>query len=188
MDTAFKDQTACCYCKLWYAVVHIPRGHDRGKLLLPEGNVSDDIRLDSFHVHALSLKQNLVSCDSLVVIATGYWQESPGSILTMQDFSLLHSTQAGSEAHPASYPMSTGGKAARAWNWLLTSTVELYRHSTGANLRLHLTFLSCNWFCLSWFHMWNKAKYLVRNIKRINIGNSNFRLLLLCYEYDLRTP
>jgi hypothetical protein len=43
-----------------------------------------------------------------------------------QKFSLLHSVQTGSEAHPASYPMGTGGsfpggKAAAAWGWPLTS-------------------------------------------------------------------
>jgi hypothetical protein len=31
-----------------------------------------------------------------------------------QEFSLLHVVQTGSEAHPASYPMGTGGKAAGA--------------------------------------------------------------------------
>jgi hypothetical protein len=31
-------------------------------------------------------------------------------------FFLLHSVQTGSEALPASYPMSTGDKAARAWS------------------------------------------------------------------------
>jgi hypothetical protein len=42
----------------------------------------------------------------------------------VQDFS-LHSIQTGSGAHPASYPMGTGGsssggKVARAWSWPLT--------------------------------------------------------------------
>jgi hypothetical protein len=41
-------------------------------------------------------------------------------------FSLLHNVQTGSEAHPASYLMGTGGsfavgKAAGAWSWLLIS-------------------------------------------------------------------
>jgi hypothetical protein len=54
--------------------------------------------------------------------------------------SLLHRVQTGSEAHPASYPMSTGssfsgGKVAGAWIWPLISLkcqgqecVELYLH------------------------------------------------------------
>jgi hypothetical protein len=33
----------------------------------------------------------------------------------------LHVTQTGPHSHPASYPMSTGGKAAWAWNWPFTS-------------------------------------------------------------------
>jgi hypothetical protein len=42
------------------------------------------------------------------------------------NFSLHHGVQNGSEAHPASYPMGTGGsfpegKAAGAWIWPLTS-------------------------------------------------------------------
>jgi hypothetical protein len=42
------------------------------------------------------------------------------------NFSLHHRVQNGSGAHPASYPMGTsvsfsGGKAARAWSWPLTS-------------------------------------------------------------------
>jgi hypothetical protein len=45
--------------------------------------------------------------------ATGWkaWVQFP----TVQDFSLLHSVQTGSVAHPASYPVVTGGKAAGAW-------------------------------------------------------------------------
>jgi hypothetical protein len=38
-----------------------------------------------------------------------------------KDFSLHHSVQAGSGAHPASYQMGTGGKVPRAWSWTLTS-------------------------------------------------------------------
>jgi len=42
------------------------------------------------------------------------------------NFSLHHRDQNGSGAHPASYPMGTGGsslgsKAAGAWSWPLTS-------------------------------------------------------------------
>jgi len=36
-------------------------------------------------------------------------------------FPLHHSVQTGSGAHPASYPMSTGGTADGAWKWPLTS-------------------------------------------------------------------
>jgi hypothetical protein len=44
-----------------------------------------------------------------------------------QEFSLLHVVQTGSGAHPASYPMATGGffpggEAAGAWSWPLTSS------------------------------------------------------------------
>jgi hypothetical protein len=44
-----------------------------------------------------------------------------------QHFSLFHSVQTGSEAHPASYPMGSGGdfpwgEAAGAWRWSLTFT------------------------------------------------------------------
>jgi hypothetical protein len=36
-----------------------------------------------------------------------------------QNFSLFH-VQTGSVAHPASYPVDTGGKAVGAWSWPLT--------------------------------------------------------------------
>jgi hypothetical protein len=44
----------------------------------------------------------------------------------VKDVSLLHSVQADSGAHPASYPMGTGGsfpgdKAAGVWSWPLVS-------------------------------------------------------------------
>jgi hypothetical protein len=63
-----------------------------------------------------------------------------------QDFSPLHLVQTGSGAHPASYPMDTGGafpggKAAGAWSWPLTSNqcpgqeyVDLYINT---HIRLH---------------------------------------------------
>jgi hypothetical protein len=41
--------------------------------------------------------------------ATGYWLEGPGSITGIAKFCLLHSFQAGSGAHPASYPMGIRG-------------------------------------------------------------------------------
>jgi hypothetical protein len=37
-------------------------------------------------------------------------------------YSLFSRVQAGSGTHPASYPMSTGGKAAGTWCWPLSST------------------------------------------------------------------
>jgi hypothetical protein len=77
------------------------------------------------------------SRDSSVSIATGYglefdpWQG--------QDFSLLCSIQTSSGAHPASYPMGTGGdfprgEVARVWSWSHLPLVprpwmvELYLH------------------------------------------------------------
>jgi len=36
-------------------------------------------------------------------------------------FSLLCRVQTSSVAHPVSYPVGTGGKAARTWSWPLTS-------------------------------------------------------------------
>jgi hypothetical protein len=41
----FKDQTqAYCYYKLRFGISHIPRGHDRDKLLMSEGGVPDEVR------------------------------------------------------------------------------------------------------------------------------------------------
>jgi hypothetical protein len=69
-----------------------------------------------------------MSRDSVVGIATGYGLEkrgigvpSPGRVKNF-----LHVVQTGSEAHPASYPLGSGGsflggKAAEAWSWPLTS-------------------------------------------------------------------
>jgi hypothetical protein len=45
---------------------------------------------------------------SLTVGTTGYGLDIPGSIPGSVRFSLLHSVQTGSGAHPASYPMGTG--------------------------------------------------------------------------------
>jgi hypothetical protein len=64
----------------------------------------------------------LVSRDSLVSIALGYWLDDAGA----GNFYLRHSVQNDSGAHPASYPMGTrssfpGGKAAGVWSWPLTS-------------------------------------------------------------------
>jgi hypothetical protein len=50
-----------------------------------------------------------VSWDSSVIIETGYGLDGPGSIPDSARFPLFST---GSAAHPASYPMGTGGKAA----------------------------------------------------------------------------
>jgi hypothetical protein len=50
--------------------------------------------------------------NSSVGIATGW--TAPVRFPTGQDFSLLHSVQSGSEAHPASSPMAIGGESAGA--------------------------------------------------------------------------
>jgi hypothetical protein len=50
-------------------------------------------------------------------MATGYGREDRGVGVRVpegQEFSLLHSGQTGSVAHPVSYSMGTGGKAAEA--------------------------------------------------------------------------
>jgi hypothetical protein len=52
------------------------------------------------------------SPDSAVGNATGYGLEGQGVGVRFpmgQEFSLLHFVQTGSRAHPASYPMGTGG-------------------------------------------------------------------------------
>jgi hypothetical protein len=50
------------------------------------------------------------SQDSSVGIATNYRLDGRGSIPSMaRGFSVLHSVQTGFRAHPASYPMGTGG-------------------------------------------------------------------------------
>jgi hypothetical protein len=75
----------------------------------------------------------------------GYGQDDRSSRVRFParagNFSLHHHVRNGSGAHPASYPMDTGGsfpwsKAAAAWSWPLTSIycrgqecVELYLHS-----------------------------------------------------------
>jgi hypothetical protein len=70
------------------------------------------------------------SRDSSVSIALGYGMDDRGSRVRFParagNFSLHHRVQNGSGAHPASYPMGTGGsflgdKAAGAWSWPLTS-------------------------------------------------------------------
>jgi hypothetical protein len=53
------------------------------------------------------------SCDSSVSIALGYrldgWSSRVGYLVGTGNFSLYHGVQDGSGAHPASYPMGTGG-------------------------------------------------------------------------------
>jgi hypothetical protein len=74
--------------------------------------------------------EEIKSRDSSVGIALGYGPDDRGSRVRFPagagNFSLHHSVQNGSGAHPASYPMGTGvsfpgGKAAGAWSWPLTS-------------------------------------------------------------------
>jgi hypothetical protein len=70
------------------------------------------------------------SRDSSVGIALGYELDDRDSRVRFSagagNFSLHHRVQNGSGAHPASYPMGSGGsfpggKAAGAWSWPLTS-------------------------------------------------------------------
>jgi hypothetical protein len=70
------------------------------------------------------------SRDSSVGIALGYGLNDRGFTVRFPaeawDFSLHHRVQNGSGANPASYPMGTrgsfsGGEAAGAWSWPLTS-------------------------------------------------------------------
>jgi hypothetical protein len=65
--------------------------------------------------------------------------------------SLWHSVQTGSEAHPASYPMGTGGsfpggKAARAWSWphlhLVLRSKNAWGYTSTPTIRLHGVVLS----------------------------------------------
>jgi hypothetical protein len=67
---------------------------------------------------------------SSIGIATGYGLDDRGAGVRFPagagNFSLHHRVQTGSGAHPAFYPMGTGGcfprgEVAGAWNWPLTS-------------------------------------------------------------------
>jgi hypothetical protein len=52
----------------------------------------------------------MVSWDSTLGIATGYWLDDRGvGFRWGQEFSLLHVVQTGSGVHPTSCPMGTGG-------------------------------------------------------------------------------
>jgi hypothetical protein len=81
--------------------------------------------------HSLHVKVNvfrpLWGRGSSVGIVTRYGLDGWG-------FSLIHSVQTGSGAHPAAYAMGTGGKAAKAWSWPLTSLYcrgqELWSYSS----------------------------------------------------------
>jgi hypothetical protein len=60
---------------------------------------------------------SLLLVPGAVGIATGYGlddREVGIGVLVRSRISLLHVVQPGSEAHPTSYPMGTGGKAAGA--------------------------------------------------------------------------
>jgi hypothetical protein len=76
---------------------------------------------------SMSITVETWSQDSSVGMATGYGLGGRGSISDKgKIFYVLHSVRTDSEAHPASYPMGTGGsfpdsKAAGAWNWPLPS-------------------------------------------------------------------
>jgi hypothetical protein len=67
---------------------------------------------------------------SAICIATAYTLDDWGVgvwVPVGSEFSLLHIIQTGSGAHPASYPMGTGGsflggKVAGVWSWPLTSS------------------------------------------------------------------
>jgi hypothetical protein len=75
-----------------------------------------------FPIHYSSIYLAFRSRDSLVDIATGYDRgEREFESRQGKNFSLLHIVQTGSGVHPTSYKMGTGGKAAGAWSWPLTS-------------------------------------------------------------------
>jgi hypothetical protein len=72
---------------------------------------------NSPHVHVLGCRTILYKSGNLiyhssVVIATSWTARVRFPVV--QDFSPLHSVQTGSRAHPASYPIRTGGKPAEA--------------------------------------------------------------------------
>jgi hypothetical protein len=78
-----------------------------------------------FCLHSVCV--DLRSQDSSFRTGTSYGLYSQGSILGRAiDFSLRHSGQTGSEAHPPSYTMDTGGffpegKSVSFWRWPLIS-------------------------------------------------------------------
>jgi hypothetical protein len=99
----------------WCLVKHGDKILFQGKLSIPDNR---------------SVSRLNKSRDSSVGIALGYGLDDRGSTVRFpaeaENFSLHHRVQNGSGAHPASYPMGTGGslpggKAAGAWSWPLTS-------------------------------------------------------------------
>jgi hypothetical protein len=54
----------------------------------------------------------MLSRDNVVGRATGYELDDRG--VGVREFSQLHFVQTGSQAHPASYPMGTGGSFPRS--------------------------------------------------------------------------
>jgi hypothetical protein len=86
----------------------------------------EDCWSSCFVLELLSLKRR----DSSVGIALGYGMDDRGSMVRFPagagNFSLHHCVQNGSGTHSATYTMGnrvsfTGGKAAGAWSWPLTS-------------------------------------------------------------------
>jgi hypothetical protein len=81
----------------------------------------DDVAMELKQLHSEELQCFYKSRDSSVGVALGYGLDDRGSRVRFPvgagNFSLHHSVQNGSGAHPASYPMCTrgsfvGGKAA----------------------------------------------------------------------------
>jgi hypothetical protein len=85
---------------------------------------------DSFNDHFSGSVSPEFLASSIVGIATGYGLEDRGigvRVPVGSKFSLLRVVQTDFEAHPASYPIGTGGsfpwgKAAATWSWPLTSS------------------------------------------------------------------
>jgi hypothetical protein len=86
----------------------------------------------------------LESRDSSVGIATGYGLDRRGSILDSGKrflFSLLHSFQTDSGAHPASYSMRMGGSFPRVKRpGVVKLTTDLHRVPTSRIVELYLCF------------------------------------------------
>jgi hypothetical protein len=83
----------------------------------------------------------LQSQDSSVDIVMGYGPDSWGSIPGMgKRFTLLHIVQTGSRAHPAPYPMDTGGLFPReysSWGVKLTTDLHPFPRLRMVELYLH---------------------------------------------------
>jgi hypothetical protein len=114
-----------------------------------------------------------MSRGDVIGIATGYWLDSRGvgvRVPVEQEFSLLHVAQTGSEAHPASYPMDTGGSFPRheadhsppnsaevKRMWVYTST-PLYAFMAYCLLSCTGTTLPSSQLSFHSFHMYNTDK------------------------------